>query len=207
MIKAIETKYRGYRFRSRLEARWAVFFDALGIEWEYEKEGYDLGTEGFYLPDFILYDALWIEVKGTHPTETEIAKIEKLAKETDKNAFIQYGNINACGKGKTAELMGVWVFDNGESVTVDNCVWCVCPSCGALQISPSGSVFWPAFVHNRNCDLKNAIDTIPEEGILAYFKDRGISKDELHERTTRNPTLINAFKKAMSARFEHGEHP
>lgn len=41
-IKAIETSYKGYRFRSRLEARWAVFFDALGIEWEYEKEGYDL---------------------------------------------------------------------------------------------------------------------------------------------------------------------
>ena len=31
-IAAIETKYKGYRFRSRLEARWAVFFDALGIK-------------------------------------------------------------------------------------------------------------------------------------------------------------------------------
>ena len=30
-IKAIETYYKGYRFRSRLEARWAVFFDAAGI--------------------------------------------------------------------------------------------------------------------------------------------------------------------------------
>jgi hypothetical protein len=27
-IQAIETVYRGHRFRSRLEARWAVFFDA-----------------------------------------------------------------------------------------------------------------------------------------------------------------------------------
>ena len=35
-IKPIETIYKGYRFRSRLEARWAVFFDALGIEYEYE---------------------------------------------------------------------------------------------------------------------------------------------------------------------------
>jgi hypothetical protein len=43
VIKAIETRYKGYRFRSRLEARWAVFFDALGVEWEYEKEGFDLG--------------------------------------------------------------------------------------------------------------------------------------------------------------------
>ena len=31
-IAAIETEYCGYRFRSRLEARWAVFLDALGIE-------------------------------------------------------------------------------------------------------------------------------------------------------------------------------
>lgn len=28
-VKAIDTVYKGYRFRSRLEARWAVFFDAL----------------------------------------------------------------------------------------------------------------------------------------------------------------------------------
>ena len=42
-IKAIETVYKGYKFRSRLEARWAVFFDALGVEWEYEPEGFELG--------------------------------------------------------------------------------------------------------------------------------------------------------------------
>ena len=53
-VKAIETVYQGYRFRSRLEARWAVFFDAMGIKWEYESEGFDLGEWGFYLPDFWL---------------------------------------------------------------------------------------------------------------------------------------------------------
>ncbi len=51
-IKPIETIYNGYHFRSRLEARWAVFFDALGIEWEYEPEGFDLGGGVYYLPDF-----------------------------------------------------------------------------------------------------------------------------------------------------------
>lgn len=53
-IQPIETTYKGYRFRSRLEARWAVFFDTLGIIWEYEKEGYNLGAYGCYLPDFWL---------------------------------------------------------------------------------------------------------------------------------------------------------
>ncbi len=64
MIKAIETQYKGYRFRSRLEARWAVFFDALGVQWEYEKEGYDLKDNGYYLPDFWLPDQkAFIEIK------------------------------------------------------------------------------------------------------------------------------------------------
>lgn len=41
-LKAIQTEYKGYRFRSRLEARWAVLLDELGVKWEYEPEGYDL---------------------------------------------------------------------------------------------------------------------------------------------------------------------
>jgi len=65
-IKAIETVYRGYRFRSRLEARWAVVFDALGIRWQYEHEGYELPSGKRYLPDFYLPDVdMLVEVKGT----------------------------------------------------------------------------------------------------------------------------------------------
>ncbi len=63
-LKPIETHYKGYRFRSRLEARWAVFFDALGIKWEYEKEGFCLDGVGYYLPDFWLsHLGVWAEVK------------------------------------------------------------------------------------------------------------------------------------------------
>lgn len=53
MIRAIDTEYKGYRFRSRLEARWAVFFDAMGIEYVYEPEGYTDGQVK-YLPDFLV---------------------------------------------------------------------------------------------------------------------------------------------------------
>lgn len=77
--KAIQTTYRGYRFRSRLEARWAVFFDKMGIQFEYEKEGYDLGEAGTYLPDFWLPQVnMWAEVKPTEFTITEALKIEAL---------------------------------------------------------------------------------------------------------------------------------
>lgn len=54
-LKIKDTYYKGYRFRSRLEARWAVFFDACGVDWEYEPEGYDLGNGMSYLPDFKLH--------------------------------------------------------------------------------------------------------------------------------------------------------
>lgn len=71
-IKAIQTRYKGYHFRSRLEARWAVFFDALGLEWEYEPEGFELPDGTRYLPDFLLSGAgcrqgggLCVEVKPT----------------------------------------------------------------------------------------------------------------------------------------------
>lgn len=48
-IPAIETKYRGMLFRSRLEARWAAFFDRAGWHWEYEP--FDLHG---WVPDFAI---------------------------------------------------------------------------------------------------------------------------------------------------------
>jgi hypothetical protein len=50
-IRPIQTRYAGCHFRSRLEARWAVFFDHLGIRWDYEPEGFETSA-GPYLPDF-----------------------------------------------------------------------------------------------------------------------------------------------------------
>lgn len=84
-IAAIETRYAGCRFRSRLEARWAVFFDTLGITWEYEPQGFELpdgdGPPVRYLPDFKLTstdgDVLWAEVKGSESQlRDDIERIE-----------------------------------------------------------------------------------------------------------------------------------
>lgn len=78
-IKPIETIYKGYRFRSRLEARWAVFFDALGIEWEYEPEGFVLTDGTYYLPDFWLPKLKWfVEVKGNLTDQEGISKARML---------------------------------------------------------------------------------------------------------------------------------
>src|SRR6267143_803350 len=90
--KAIETIHSGYKFRSRLEARWSVFFETLGIEYRYEPEGFDLnGT--WYLPDFYLPKLdHWIEIKGQAPTEEELLKAYKLAQITRKATFVLGGD-------------------------------------------------------------------------------------------------------------------
>ena len=88
LIKPIETLYNGYRFRSRLEARWAVFFDTLGVKYEYEPEGYVLPDGTYYLPDFLIHDVItrhakseidytndiFVEVKGI-PNASDAKKI------------------------------------------------------------------------------------------------------------------------------------
>ena len=55
-IGAIETVFDGYRFRSRLEARWAVFFKTASIRYIYEPECFRLPSGKLYLPDFYLPD-------------------------------------------------------------------------------------------------------------------------------------------------------
>jgi len=95
MIKAIQTRYNGYHFRSRIEARWAVFLDALGIKYEYEAEGYELNEAGRYLPDFWLPEqGHYIEIKGhKNVSEKELIKCAALAMEHPVVVFC--GNIEA----------------------------------------------------------------------------------------------------------------
>jgi hypothetical protein len=68
--RVIPTLYQGINFRSRNEARWAVYFDALGLAWQYEPEGYFVNGRG-YLPDFWLPELdCFAEVKsGTFTSE------------------------------------------------------------------------------------------------------------------------------------------
>ena len=55
-MQAIQTEYNGYKFRSRLEAKWAVFLDSIHQEYQYELEGFILNDGKYYLPDFHIED-------------------------------------------------------------------------------------------------------------------------------------------------------
>jgi hypothetical protein len=65
-LKPIQTRAYGCLFRSRLEARYALFMTELGVKWHYEPEGFSLEA-GNYLPDFFLPQVgekgSWLEIK------------------------------------------------------------------------------------------------------------------------------------------------
>lgn len=88
--KSLDTEYAGYRFRSRLEARWAVALDSLGVDWEYEPQTLQIGKridcddipdDGYaYLPDFWLPElSLWVDVKATMTDEQGIRLLNTAA--------------------------------------------------------------------------------------------------------------------------------
>lgn len=54
-MKPIPTIYQGVQMRSRLEAKWAAFFDLMGWKWSYEPADLD-----GWIPDFVLHvDWAW----------------------------------------------------------------------------------------------------------------------------------------------------
>ena len=71
MAKSVQTLYHGIEFRSKLEARWARFWDSVGWRWQYEPERF-----GEYLPDFLLMTHkvdMLVEIKP----EKSMARLER----------------------------------------------------------------------------------------------------------------------------------
>jgi len=88
-VQVIPTKYHDTLFRSRLEARYAVLFDALRMPWQYEPEAFGNGVIG-YLPDFWLPEqGVYIEVKSTD--EYDHAKVELACHATEKPVVVVVG--------------------------------------------------------------------------------------------------------------------
>jgi hypothetical protein len=78
-IPAIPTKVNGIWYRSRLEARVAMLFHTIGIQADYEPDGFILNGVG-YLPDFYLPQVrMFLEVKPREFSEIEMQLAKALA--------------------------------------------------------------------------------------------------------------------------------
>lgn len=190
-MKAIETEYKGYRFRSRLEARWAVFFDACGVEWEYEPEGYDLGDGLYYLPDFLLHGVdgrdggdLYVEVKGVM-TEEDAMKIRRFS-EAD-------GREEEWGKFKNAILV---VGNIPDGITAEELDWNI-----------SAQAYSSSAVCPFNFDTIDGDNFAAHPGINKHGRFELFGDDSSYLCEQDDAATMKAYNLARQARFEHGETP
>nr|DAT64577.1 MAG TPA: Protein of unknown function (DUF1064) [Caudoviricetes sp.] len=202
-VKPIETQYHGYRFRSRLEARWAVFFDVMGIKYEYEKEGFELSS-GRYLPDFWLPEwEVWFEVKPSFPETEELYKLQELCIET--------GYAALCSEGMPKEEFSGVCFVYGsfvdDSVTDNPAIEPICLNMSSFFISnyPDGDeeawLFlegWDShYYYKKN---GNKYVQYPKRPFIQIQGDEDYIKCAL-----KYGRFARAIEKAKSARFEFGE--
>lgn len=152
-MKPIQTRYKGYHFRSRLEARWAVFFDHIGASWQYEPEGFDLGEYGFYLPDFLV-DGYYVEVKPEPGFSPAFAKALGLARHGD-DAVICVGGL--------PDLIAYPVFDKESYEAQDENDLLTVAINGSPKYGPyfwcPGAGPWERYEEFNSCDrTRRAID-------------------------------------------------
>lgn len=177
-MKVIETKYKGYRFRSRLEARWAVYFDTIGIEWEYEKEGFEFNNGEKYLPDFWLPQVnMWAEVKPGRFSDDELKKVKALVMETSFPCILLEG---------TPDLRSYGVVQWGPMLEGDTIR-------EKLIIGDRGG---------NDCVVSMAKD-YPIQEHRFYSCTGGILSEEDFDNMFSD--VRPAVEKARSARFEFGE--
>ena len=132
-LRPIETLYRGYRFRSRLEARWAVFFQTLGMRWEYEPEGFKLSTGEWYLPDFRVWfvnEPWWCEVK---PPGGDVTLFEQFMEDIPAHGAV----LREIPDPNDPQD---WFPEQGYFETDSDCFYqfCICLHCGAVGFEFEG---------------------------------------------------------------------
>jgi hypothetical protein len=139
-LKPIPTPYGGVRFRSRLEARWALFFDRLHIPWEYEPQGFDIGDGDAYLPDFLLGMGrlVWAEVKPS--VSADPGGVARWRKFMCAQPFLTPGYLLTAPTGDAGQIFTVATC-NGSGVLAElGEPWSICPDGYHFELHARGSL-------------------------------------------------------------------
>lgn len=182
-MKAIETSYNGYRFRSRLEARTAVFMDEARIRYIYEPEGFVFDDGTTYLPDFYLPDNdVFLECKGVMSGKDE-HKIEMLAKESGKRIVIMNPDM--------LFDISFWVDNLGEYLpNHDNSGGIYPGACALVECAVCQRRFFTEPNYPISCPHCGATDKMQHTLCNGY---------------EFNSYSFEPMRKARTARFEFGE--
>ena len=207
--------YKGRGFTSATEARWAAFFDTLGVEWEYGTGGLGLEKAGwcgglFHLPRL----NAWIETRpwpeGLHHGEFWPRHLAWAQGPDCKMLFPQFERLFViCGAPRILASEPSKLREDGEDQTavfgsrplayeafaneMPGYMWCECPCCGAVGIEMDGRV-GPALrvllAHGQGCQ-ESALGS-PGRGIPGGRRDRLAARaghSRPHARRRADPAL------------------
>jgi hypothetical protein len=177
-MRPIQTVYRGYKFRSRLEARWAVFFDALKIKWEYEPEGYHLSNGEMYLPDFYLPDLCMCDYETKESKTQRSSFYVEVKPERDVDAKARQLAVDA----NTKVLM----------------------ACGVPSATSYPVIFEDGSVRNASFSSDFAVSNYALDSGLV-LNEMFLNDDGSIDEGFLTKETLAAIVRARSARFEHGE--
>jgi hypothetical protein len=151
-ISAKETKYKDIMFRSRLEAKWACFFDLVGWDWIYEPFDLDGWT-----PDFL--------IKGTQDILVEVKPITEFHYATCKKIDKAYpmGRVMLLG---CRPMVSSYYTKKDGSILINKDGFCWFRSALHIGWAKELDVFVSNFKPNKNKTLYAW--TIAE---MAHFKD------------------------------------
>lgn len=159
-----------------------MFFDTIGMAYEYEPEGFELSDGTLYLPDFYLpASSSFFEVKGVMDRESG-HKIKQFIKE-GQHLTVGYPDM-------TFDTCDDWWGDSLSLAGVDNSYLCECVKCGGLWFMGIAGFY--------GCRCCGEYDGDGHFVMLLAGDGKGWHEDS---------DAIQARLKAKQARFEHGETP
>lgn len=187
---ALETFYNGYRFRSRLEARWAVFFDAAGLRYRYEPEGYRLSDGTAYLPDFFLPELnIFAEIKAGRNLDD--GKAERFARDyTDFDS--DFGGVLVC-------------YGDPYIMDLRFLSFCESDADGGGQFDTDAAMDVCSFLIDTDTGEPFLLIEA-EKAELAFHNARRVNGLYYRPKHVDPFPIRVAAAKARQARFEHGEH-
>jgi hypothetical protein len=218
-LKSLPTLYKGYKFRSLLEAQWAAFFDRLAIQWHPEYRGFTLSPWGdCYRPDFYLPElGYWIEVKPKDPDEKAQRKTylfnyclshEASSEKSRERAFVLHGRV-PCPYPQEGNIIGYSVSaQTQDDISQTDLCWQLCPQCQQVKIGRIGTMSCADCIEELGGLFDAALDCV--EGIPEIDKVfdivpaavSGAVNTEYFTSGHKAPALEEAYKAARSVRFD-----
>ena len=225
--------YKGRRFRSRLEARWAIFFDAIDIGWEYEVEGFEIGDTK-YLTDFRIQSFgrnkvdLYIEIKPNKPSIKEIQKCYEVSVATNISVALicgspglpEFSEFSENWNLKTGHIILYFpseVTFEGKEQAVPFHVWAESNRFSLFQTDPFGGSLdiWPIYFDvlpqaklvglNMLSLVRNGAADMYSLNTFGNFLNAIYFSRKPDGRQINHERLIYGYQLALGARFEFDE--